>query len=199
MMYLAATSSSLHGAHPQIHVMTGPRTDGLRPLGEGRHWASDNDAYSGRFCPERFGRHLQRLLPHAGRCLFVAAPDFLDDPDSTVACWGACMPHLASAYPFPFAFVAQTGCTVQDIPDDAGALFLAGQDAWREGEGGAALIRHARDTLGIHVHVGRVNSASRLRHFAELGAHSADGTYLRFRGVRRGLTEIGAWLDQVQG
>ncbi|MBZ9752218.1 hypothetical protein GO986_12210 [Deinococcus sp. HMF7620] len=199
MMYLAATSSSLHGAHPRIHVMTGPRTGGLRPLGEGRLWASDNDAYSGRFCPERFGRHLQRLLPHAQRCLFVAAPDFPGDPDSTLACWRACMPHLALEFPYPFAFVAQTGCVPEDIPGDAGALFLAGHDAWREGQAGADLIQHAREALGLHVHIGRVNSASRLRHFAGLGAHSADGTYLSYQGVTRGLAVIGRWLDQTPG
>lgn len=197
-LYLAATSSSFEDLHPNMHVMIGPRQTGLRPLLEGRLWGGDNDAYVGRFSLEAFTAHLERLIPFEPSCLFVALPDFVHDPGSTFALWTTMRPLLALAYPmFRYAFVAQTGATVEDIPGDADVLFLAGEDTWRQGPAGAALIRHAREELGIPVHVGRVNSAERLVNFARMGAQSMDGTHLSFKGLP-GLLEIEAWLTQAQ-
>lgn len=199
VLYLAATGSSLQGAHDRVGVIVGPRVRGLRPIKEGRAWASDNDAYHDKFREAAFDVHLTRLLPYADRCLFVALPDYRHDPDSTLALWHAYAPTFAAQWPFPRAFVAQTGCTPSQIPGDADWLFLAGEDAWREGPAGRDLILHAHEELGIPTHVGRVNSARRLMRFSHTpGVRSADGTYLAFQGVERGLADIAGWLDLAE-
>lgn len=192
--YLAATSSSLLGHHPNLGVMIGPRTGGLRPIHEGRVFGVDNDAFHDKFDEAVFARHLARLEPFAQNCLFVAMPDFRDDPDSTAALFRYYAPEFAEQYSFPLAFVAQTGA----VPDDlygADVLFLAGDDTWRMGPRGDDLIRAAQEEFGIPVHVGRVNSEARLLHFAARGVDSADGTYLAFQGLDRGLEDISCWLD----
>lgn len=192
--YLAATSSSLQGAHERLGVMIGPRQTGLRPLREGRPWGGDNDAYHDKFTPEAFELHLMRLRPFVSTCLFGALPDFPHDPDSTLAVWRAVAPEFAARNAFPMAFVAQTGTVPDDIPQDANFLFLAGDDAWRESPKGRDLIQHAHESLGIPIHVGRVNSLKRFMHYAAIpGVRSMDGTYLSYRGLR-GVGEIGEWL-----
>ena len=197
MKYLVATGSSLHGAHPRVGVMIGPRTRGLKPIIEGRLWAADNDGFNGCFTPEAFERHLARLAPYTETCLFVAAPDVIRDAKATLARWPYWAAFVRDAG-FPAAYIAQDGAEQLGLPLDADALFLAGSDEWRECHG-PALIRTAL-ARGWHVHVGRVNSARRVRGLAALGVHSVDGTHLRFTGVERGLVEIAAWLagaDQV--
>jgi len=123
----------------------------------------------------------------------------VDDSDSTLACWRTCQQELSTQFEsFRFAFVAQTGCTPGEIPIGAQALFLAGEDAWREGLAGRDLIRCAKEEHGIPVHVGRVNSLQRLLHFGLQGVESMDGTYLAFRGRDRGLKEISGWLRTLE-
>jgi hypothetical protein len=192
--YLAATSSSLIGHHANLGIMIGPRQGGVRPLQEGRVFGVDNDAFHGKFEPEAFAQHLGRLLPFAETCLFVAMPDFIDDPESTTALFRCYAPGFVERYPLPLALVAQTGAVPQDLVG-ADVLFLAGRDEWRMGPGGDDLILAAKEEYGIPVHVGRVNSERRLLHFAARGVESVDGTYLSYRGLDLGLEEIGGWLD----
>jgi len=46
---------------------------------------------------------------------------------------------------------------------------------------------------GKPIHVGRVSSAVRMQLAREIWADTADGTYLLFRGVARGLADIDSW------
>jgi hypothetical protein len=192
--YLAATGSSLIGRHPNLGVMIGPRARGLRPIREGRVFGVDNDAFHDKFDPDVFAAHLARLTPFADRCLFVAMPDFVGDPESTVALFRCYAPDFAAEYALPMAFVAQTGAVPEDLIG-ARTLFLAGQDDWRMGPGGDDLILAAKEEYGIPIHVGRVNSARRLLHFAARGVDSVDGTFLAFQGVETGVDEIETWLN----
>ena len=193
LQYLAATSSSLLGRHEHLGVMIGPRQGGLRPIQEGRAFGVDNDAFHGKFDEEVFARHLERLEMFADRCLFVAMPDFRDDPESTVALFRHYSRTFGERHSFPLALVAQTGAVPEDL-SGADVLFLAGHDAWRMGPAGDDLIRAAQEEYGIPVHVGRVNSEARLLHFAARGVQSVDGTYLAYRGLDLGLGEIERWL-----
>ena len=192
--YLAATGSSLIGKHPNVGVMIGPRQGGIRPIREGRMFGADNDAFHDRFDEDVFAAHLARLAPFADQCLFVAMPDFVDDPESTAALFRHCAEEYVLEFSLPMAFVAQTGAVPEDMTG-ANVLFLAGQDEWRMGPRGDDLIRAVQEEYGIPIHVGRVNSERRLLHFAARGVQSVDGTYLAFQGVDTGLEHIGAWLD----
>jgi hypothetical protein len=59
----------------------------------------------------------------------------------------------------------------------------------------ADLAVHAR-SLGLHVHMDRVNSLRRLRYAATIGAHSADSTHLAY-GPRRSLPGLLGRLERV--
>ncbi|MBZ9715923.1 hypothetical protein [Deinococcus multiflagellatus] len=190
---MVATGSRLGNRSPHVGVMVGPRTGGLAPLAEGRWWASDNDGYNGKFDPERFLQHLARLQPYASRCLFVAAPDVVQDAGATLALFPRWR-QVIEQHDFPTAYIAQDGQERLPLPDNANWLFLAGSDRWR-GQHGAALIAQARDLGYWGIHVGRVNSARRVRACTALGVDSCDGTYLRFTGVHRGLADVERWVE----
>ena len=72
-------------------------------------------------------------------------------------------------------------------------LFVGGSTGWKLGEGAEALIRQAQ-THGKRVHVGRVNSATRFRHFRALGCDSADGTFLAF-GPDTNAPKLRRWIS----
>lgn len=193
-MYLVTTSSSLIGAHPDIGVIVGPRVGGIRPVTEGRKWAADNDAFHGKFDAEVFENHLARLTPYREQCLFVVCPDVRLDAQATLQLFGVWSPVIRDAG-FPVAYVAQDGSENLPLPD-ADWLFIGGGNPWRAAYT-AQMIQRAK-AVGMRVHVGRVNSAVRLHDCAGMGADTCDGTYIGFRGVERGLEEVGGWLDTIK-
>lgn len=193
MKYFVSTSSDLDalGAAPDIGVMTGPRVGGLGSILSGRPWASDCDALSkDGFCEDRFLQHLERLSAAAATCAFVVVPDVPGCGESTLATFE----HACRVYgelEFPLAYCLQDGAEHLELPP-CDVAFLGGTDLWREAVG-AALLERAR-AEGLRTHVGRVNSERRLRHLSFCHCDSADGTYIGFRGVERGVREVGAWL-----
>ena len=194
MKYLVATSSSLTGAHPNIGVIVGPRVGGILPVKEGRAWAADNDAFHGKFSPEVFEKHLARLAPYTDQCLFVVCPDVLRDARATLALYGVWAPIIREMG-FPVAFVAQDGSELLPLPD-ADWLFIGGGNPWRA-KHTAEMVSRAK-AAGMRVHVGRVNSRIRVHDCAALGVDTVDGTHTAFRGIERGLLEVGAWLDTIK-
>ena len=195
MMYLVTTSSTLAGVSDDVGVIIGPRVGGIRPVKEGRKWAADNDAFHGRFDPERFETHLARLAPYRENCLFVATPDVLGDAEATLQLFGVWAQSLEDGG-FPPAYVCQDGSEHLPFPNGARAIFLGGSTAWKSAQL-TPMTRRAKEA-GLWMHVGRVNSARRLHECAAAGADSVDGTYLGFRGVERGLREVQGWLRTAQ-
>jgi hypothetical protein len=76
---------------------------------------------------------------------------------------------------YPIAFVAQDGQEQASFPSDFDWLFIGGSTEWKLSHKAADCIRRAKEA-GKPVHVGRVNSIARFRHFQLLGVDSADGT-----------------------
>lgn len=107
-------------------------------------------------------------------CLFAVVPDVVGDSEATDARWSEWAPLVKSLGYRP-AYVTQNGCTA--IPEDAGAVFTGGDDAWKLGAQAQALVADAR-SRGLWCHMGRVNSLKRLRFAAFHGYHSVDGTFL---------------------
>lgn len=85
----------------------------------------------------------------------------------------------------------QDGAEQEDFPP-CDVAFLGGSDPWRR-QWGAALLQRAREE-GLRTHVGQVNSAQRVQALRLTACDSVDGTYVGFRGVERGVQEIGQWL-----
>lgn len=153
----------------------------LTPLTCYANWggvfAIDNGAFS-RFHEQEFASLLSRSVDKAQDCLFVACPDIVGSHRRTREIW--MRRHIwfdrHPAFRRKLAFVAQDGAENGDIPwDDMGAVFIGGRDPWKDGQAVADIVKTAK-TLGIHTHIGRVNTPKRFLHFHRLGADTCDGS-----------------------
>lgn len=143
-------------------------------------WAMDNGCYTGTYPGHKaYLALLERLEGHRSRCLFVAAPDVVGDGAATLAVLQP-MASYIRALGWPVALVGQDGMENMTVPwDDVDWLFVGGSTEWKMGAGAEALIREAQSN-GVRVHVGRVNSGARFRHFRALGCDTADGTFVAY-------------------
>ena len=138
----------------------------------GGEYAIDNGAFSG-FRAADFSRLLERQSPHRARCLFVTCPDIVGNARRTLELWQRRDNWLEG---WPSALVAQDGLEEMPVPwDDVDTLFVGGGDPWKDSAAAADLVRTAK-TLGVWVHVGRVNTPNRFEHFDRLGADTCDGS-----------------------
>lgn len=159
----------------------------------GVRWAADNGCFNPRtFTFTRWGRWLLRQPRTAD---WATVPDVVGDHDATLRRWHRYAPWVRRIG-FAPAFVAQDGCTPEQVPADAEALFVGGSTEWKTSNAAHACVIEAQ-RRGIPTHMGRVNSLRRLRIAAQWGCDSADGTYLAF-GPDKNLPRLLAWLDPAQ-
>jgi len=174
-MYLWPQASSMVGMSSQFGVMTSA-AHGSVPLGiqEGRPFAVDNEAFTRGFAPDRFFAYLEQLQPYRSQWLFSACPDVVGDAAATLDLyreWAHRMKALSSV-----AFVAQDGQEALEFPLAFDWLFIGGTTEWKMSDAADLCIRRAK-AMGKPVHIGRVNSVSRFRHFQLLEVDSCDGTF----------------------
>lgn len=145
---------------------------------DGRIWCADNGAFSGAFDWRRFSAWLASMRPWADRCAFVAVPDVVANAAATLDRfrWYA---WQIKALGFPVALVAQDGIESLRWPPEFDALFIGGSTAWKMSTAADWCIGQAK-ARGAWVHVGRVNSQRRIRHFQAVGVDSVDGTTIAF-------------------
>lgn len=171
----AYPSMSKYLPHPHLGNLVTPRSgQRVQPFEDARiPWAADNGAFAG-FEERRYLRMLDKL--QGMHPLFVAAPDVVADARTTLSLYPVWEQELRRRG-FRVAFVAQDGLdegwTVPWPVIDC--LFIGGTDEFKMGDFAAGLCRRARE-LRRWVHVGRVNTLSRLRWCYEIGADSVDGT-----------------------
>lgn len=163
---------------------------------ERANWCADNGVY-GKGWPGE-DAWWKWLSTHEGldRCQFAVAPDVVGDAVATLE---RSMPWLARirALGVPVAFVAQNGIENTVIPwDDFDVLFLGGDDAFKLGATARRLTLEAK-ARGKRVHMGRVNSARRMRYARLTGCDSADGTYIAF-GPDVNLPTVLAWVREAR-
>ncbi len=140
----------------------------------GLPWAADNGGYRG-VNVLAFERMLNTLhLRQLPRCLFVVAPDVLANANATTASFFQWLPML-KRYGWPIAYVAQDGLMVLTTPwRYFDVLFIGGTTRFKLGVEAYTLCGYAK-ALGKGVHIGRVNSPTRLEMFSDV-ADSVDGT-----------------------
>lgn len=167
-------------------------------LEAGRVWCGDNSVFGDKYPGDaEYHRWIQRFAEHRAACRFIVAPDVVCDAAATLE---RSAPHFAPvrALGFPVALVGQNGLEDLRAPwGEFDALFIGGDDAWKEGSAARELVAEAR-AHGKWVHMGRVNSRRRLAYAKSIGCHSADGTYLAF-GPRTNLPKLLRWLDEING
>lgn len=108
-------------------------------------------------------------------CKFMVVPDVPFDAQGTINVFSQYLPFVVGRG-YPAAFCTQDGMTPDDIPwGEIAAVFIGGSERHKLGQEGASIgaIAHS---LGKWVHVGRVNSMSRMKQI--WWADSCDGTHL---------------------
>jgi hypothetical protein len=149
----------------------------LTPLTRYSDWggtyAIDNGAF-GVFPVDKFRRLIERQAPHVDRCLFVTCPDIIGAGQRSIELFLRRRRWIPEEW--PVALVAQDGMEDLLIPwEELAAVFIGGCDPWKDSKAAADIVKTAK-ILDIHVHVGRVNTPKRFRHFAEIGADTCDGS-----------------------
>ncbi|WP_432112672.1 hypothetical protein [Streptomyces sp. S1] len=187
-----------------LGCMTTPAQGSRIP--EGAHYACDNSKFGsdgkGRYWPgtPSWLAWLQRTVERYGpdRCLWALAPDC---PFDAVATLAESQPLLARirALGVPAAYAAQDGCDAPGLLpwNNFDVLFLAGSTDWKLSPVAERLAREAK-ARGKGVHMGRVNSRTRLQIAEWFGCDSADGTYLTY-GPDKNLPKLLSWLDELDG
>lgn len=144
----------------------------------GLPWAYDNGAFIG-FDPVQWLDTLEVHEQYRDTCLFVVCPDVVGNALATLEKWRTwSFPIIERGW--PIAFAAQDGQELYPLPPEFDALFVGGTTEWKLSPAADGLIQRAH-AMGKWVHVGRVNSNRRIRHFQRLkGVDSIDGTAVRF-------------------
>jgi hypothetical protein len=126
-------------------------------------------------CFARFERNTwERLLREAEemRPVFVCLPDLVGDARRTLDLFDAFRLHTNG---LPRALVLQDGIGQYAIPwSDIDAVFVGGSDAFKVSQEAINACRTAK-MLGKWVHVGRVNTVSRVQEWLDI-ADSIDGS-----------------------
>lgn len=158
-------------------------------------WAMDNGAYS-RFDATLFMEMLHAFHGRKG-CRFVTAPDVVADAHETLKRWPFWSAVIRGAGFVP-ALVAQDGMLASEVPwPEIGALFVGGTTEWKLGARARTLMAYAK-ARGLWVHVGRVNTRSRIFEAMDAGADSCDGSGFSWfpdKRIPMGLR----WIDEASG
>ncbi len=165
---------------PYLGVMVTPNTGGdlARIARLGLQWVVDNSAYSG-FSAGRFLRLVERAAAAPTRPLFVTVPDVVADHEATLRAFDRWLP-LLEEFRLPLAFVLQDGVRgVEDVPwGVVDALFIGGSTDFKDDHTVLNEIVPEAKRRGHWVHMGRVNTARRIRLAVQAGCDSADGSSL---------------------
>lgn len=138
-------------------------------------WMLDNGMYSGKFDKGIWIERMQGLVDYKSTCLFIVIPDGIYSYTETIQLFKK---YRNCAIDYPVAFVSQDGIMNQYVPwDEFDCLFIGGSDNHKLGKEGGWIMSEAIKK-NKWVHVGRVNSVSRILRFWR--ADSWDGTHLGY-------------------
>jgi hypothetical protein len=183
-----------------LGLMIQPGNSLWRQIGCYRRFAVDNGCYGGKFDPDKWKRCLDRAAEWQERCLFAVVPDRFDPNDlagnhpATLALWPEWVEEVTARGLTP-AFVCQNGSTPDDVPEDAGAVFIGGDTEWKLSRFAWAQVVAAK-ARGRHAHIGRVNTAVRFGSARIFSAQSADGTLVKHGPRTETIRQMIAMLDQ---
>jgi len=119
---------------------------------------------------------------------WALVPDAVADLEQTKKLWDVWSPRIKS-YGWKLAFAVQDGMTKDDVPRDADVVFVGGSTDWKW----QTMYQWTQNFE--RVHVGRVNSPTRLWSCHEAGVESCDGTGW-FRGDQNQLNGLITYLDK---
>jgi len=134
----------------------------------------DNDAFSAwlketEWSESEWIAMLNWAKLNAQKPKWAIVPDVVANKQKTLENWNRYQ-HYLKQYNWPMAFAVQDGMTPDDVPINADVVFVGGSTEWKWKTVSTWTRNFKR------VHVGRVNSVSKLWHCQDLGVESVDGT-----------------------
>lgn len=187
--------------HPRFGLMTQPRSYGIATIAKWHQFAYDCGGYGGKFTPDEWLPGLDRVAMYPDRCIFATSPDRFDPDDlagnfaATQEMWEQWHPEIIQRG-LVAAWVAQNGATPDDIPNDAGAVFIGGDTTRKLSERAWAVVAAAK-ARGRWVHIGRINGLPRFRAGSISMADSSDGNVLAF-GCEANRHRVMQWIDATE-
>ena len=147
----------------------------------GGMFAIDNGAFV-RFDRKAFLSLIHRNEENMKKCFFVVCPDIPGNARRTLELFRHREDFISIRH--NIALVAQDGLEDFDIPwNTVDCLFVGGFDPWKDSTACMYIVRTAK-CFGKHVHVGRVNTISRYRRFAESARAGTASARLRCQPAR---------------
>ena len=185
MIYLSPTTSIPGEYQTEYGIMfsalypVGGLNDALK---SGWQWMMDNNNFNAKFTAEVWIKALLKYLPYKKTCIGIPIPDTVGDALATIRQFSQYW-RIVHDLGYPVAFVAQDGITPEITPwNYFDVLFVGGTDDHKLHGESAIMIAEAKER-GKWVHVGRVNSAKRLKSFWM--CDSVDGTNLMVHKRKR--------------
>jgi hypothetical protein len=153
------------------NLYNGGVSEGIRA---GYSWMLDNGAFSDKWSVDSWLAALRLWQPYTSTCIAAVCPDTVGDAVATLARFWQYAPVIRE-HGYPVAFVTQDGLTMDAVPwEQFDVLFVGGTDTHKLRESWPFIVE--AKGRGKWVHVGRVNSATRICAFWM--ADSVDGTTL---------------------
>jgi len=118
--------------------------------------------------------------------LWACVPDALKDAETTFRRWKKYNKDV-SGYGFKLAFVVQDGMEPQDVPNTH-CCFVGGSKEWKKENA------HKFKGVAPWLHIGRVNSLSRMEWAKRIGADSVDGNGF-FRARDKKYYDFIRWFE----
>lgn len=144
-------------------------------LDEGARWMMDNNQFTGDFNAKTWISSLIDFLPYQKTCIGIPVPDKVADCLGTLRMFSRYF-QIVRDLGYPVAFVSQDGITPEMVPwDYMDVLFVGGTNEHKLYDEATLVIAEAK-AREKWVHVGRVNSFSRIDRFWMVD--SVDGTGL---------------------
>ena len=167
---------------------------GGTPPPKGHIWGMDSGCFNNKNFTW-FKYYSWVIRKYNSNCLFIPIPDVVGSAQETLKLFNKFY-DLFKQLPGDLAFVAQDGITEIDIPwDKFHTLFIGGTTDWKLGEEAKQIIKQGQ-YLNKWIHIGRVNTISRLKYFAEMKVNSVDGTYATF-GPDINIPKLIRWVNKI--
>lgn len=173
-MYFAPAPNMLAKATPDKWGLIRTPAGGRTIVPDGFRWIADNGCFTESWREGEWLSWLDGMMDYRLHCIMATAPDAVGDAVTTLERFT----HYASVLRvagWQVGLVAQDGLESLSWPIDYDALFIGGSTEWKLSDAADYCIRKAKQN-GRWVHVGRVNSRKRIRHFQLIGVDSCDGT-----------------------
>jgi hypothetical protein len=181
--------------HPgRLGWLIGPTAFPKTKLREWMPYALDNDAFSAfsknrPWNVEAWRDMMAAVSQERQTPRWVLVPDVVADKAATLEKWRVFAPE-AAMHGWPIAFAVQDGMESADVPSDANVVFVGGTTAWKWRTAKRWASEFPR------VHVGRVNTSSKLWFCQDAGCESVDGTgWFRDPSDPRKVPVIVDWLN----